>query len=108
MLANFSKVLLPDSLHWILGLSRHTVSFIEAVGDESALKWLDNLLAVHCQCHYYNVGETIKKDDIRRIRPGFGLPPKYIDQFINQKVIKNISRGDRVSWDVIDNTNIKM
>ena len=35
-------------------------------------------------------GEKITKSNIRRIRPGYGLSPKYIDQIINRKVNKNI------------------
>ena len=47
-------------------------------------------------------GEKITKSNIRRIRPGYGLSPKYIDQIINKKVNKNIYKGDRVTWEVID------
>ena len=47
-------------------------------------------------------GEKITKSNIRRIRPGYGLSPKYIDQIINRKVNKNIYKGDRVTWEVID------
>ena len=47
-------------------------------------------------------GDQITKENIKRIRPGYGLSPKYIDQIINKKVNKNIYRGDRVTWDVIE------
>tara|TARA_Y100001968_G_scaffold307221_2_gene324842 strand:- start:28237 stop:29280 length:1044 start_codon:yes stop_codon:yes gene_type:complete len=47
-------------------------------------------------------GEQISEKHIRRIRPGFGLAPKYLDKIINKRVSKNIVRGDRVTWDVID------
>ena len=46
-------------------------------------------------------GDLITKDSIRRIRPGFGLAPKYINKIIGKKVNQNISRGDRVEWNVI-------
>jgi len=46
-------------------------------------------------------GEKIKKADIRRIRPGFGLPPKYFDKLIGKTLIKDVKRGDAVSWDMI-------
>ena len=48
-------------------------------------------------------GEIITKDHIRRIRPGYGLPPKFFDSFINKSVNRNISRGERVTWDIIKN-----
>ena len=46
-------------------------------------------------------GEKIKESDIRRIRPGFGLPPKYFDKLIGKTVIKDVKRGDAVNWDMI-------
>lgn len=48
-------------------------------------------------------GEIISKNDIKSIRPGFGLPPKYLDQIVNKKrVLKNVYVGDRVQWDILD------
>jgi pseudaminic acid synthase len=54
-------------------------------------------------------GETIKSSDIRRIRPGFGLSPKYFDSLIGRTVLKEIHRGDAVTWEAIglDETKIK-
>ncbi|KGG12096.1 MULTISPECIES: pseudaminic acid synthase [Prochlorococcus] len=50
-------------------------------------------------------GEVITKDHVRRIRPGYGLAPKYLDQIINKTVSVDLVRGDRVSWDVINKSN---
>ena len=47
-------------------------------------------------------GETITEKHIKRIRPGYGLPPKFFNQIINMKVTKDIKRGDRVTWDIIE------
>ena len=47
-------------------------------------------------------GEIITSDHIKRIRPGYGLAPKYIDKFLNKRSKIDVKRGDRVSWDVID------
>ena len=46
-------------------------------------------------------GSIIKKDDIKRIRPGFGIPPKYEDFIIGKRVKRNISRGDPVKWELV-------
>lgn len=46
-------------------------------------------------------GEKIKKTDIRRIRLGFGLPPKYFDKLIGKTLSTDVKRGDAVSWDMI-------
>jgi N-acetylneuraminate synthase len=47
-------------------------------------------------------GEKIKSSDIRRIRPGFGLPPKYFDRLVGRTLIKDVKRGEAVSWDMIE------
>ena len=39
-------------------------------------------------------GDTITKDHVKSIRPGYGLPPKYLDDVIGMKVNKNKFEGD--------------
>ncbi|HBF08132.1 MAG: pseudaminic acid synthase [Gammaproteobacteria bacterium] len=46
-------------------------------------------------------GAEITKTAIRRIRPGYGLAPKYFDELIGRKVSKAVKRGEPVSWDVL-------
>ena len=43
-------------------------------------------------------GSIIKKGDIRSIRPGYGLEPKYLEKVITKKTKKKVFVGDRVSW----------
>ncbi len=47
-------------------------------------------------------GMTVTDKDIRRIRPGFGLAPKYQNEIIGKKLIKDIDRGEPVSWDLFE------
>ena len=47
-------------------------------------------------------GEKITLRHIRRIRPGYGLAPKYIQKVLNKRVLKDISRGERVNWELIE------
>ena len=35
------------------------------------------------------IGETITNENVRRIRPGFGLAPKYLNKILGKKVTKN-------------------
>ena len=42
-------------------------------------------------------GHIIKADDIRRIRPGMGLSPKYIDEILGKKIVKNVFKGQAVA-----------
>ena len=46
-------------------------------------------------------GEVILKNHIRRIRPGYGLPPKYYDDVIGKKVAEDVQKGDRVTNDLL-------
>ena len=41
-------------------------------------------------------GHVIKPDDIRRIRPGMGLPPKYFNEVVGKRTARRISFGDPV------------
>ncbi len=44
-------------------------------------------------------GHHISESDIRRIRPGFGLPPKFFKDVVGQKLIQDVERGDPVKWE---------
>lgn len=47
-------------------------------------------------------GDLISRSSIRRIRPGYGLPPKHFESLIGRKVNSDIERGMPVSWSLID------
>ena len=44
-------------------------------------------------------GHIIREGDIRRIRPGYGLPPKYFQDIIGKKLNVEVTRGTATSWD---------
>jgi N-acetylneuraminate synthase len=46
-------------------------------------------------------GQIITSEDIRRIRPGFGLPPKFYDDIIGKKVSIDVTTGEPVSFEKI-------
>ena len=43
-------------------------------------------------------GDIITERHVRRIRPGFGLSPKYYNQVLGKKALRDIEKGSRVSW----------
>lgn len=45
-------------------------------------------------------GDILNESNLRAIRPGFGLPPKYIDQFLGKKVNKDLKKGTPASWEI--------
>jgi len=44
-------------------------------------------------------GEKLTEDNIRIIRPGNGLAPKYYEQILNRIVTSDISNGTAMNWD---------
>ena len=46
-------------------------------------------------------GEVITAEHVRSIRPGYGLPPKFLKKVIGMKAIKSASIGDTVTFDYI-------
>ncbi len=46
-------------------------------------------------------GARLTPRNLRAIRPGGGLPPKYIDVMMGRRVGKDVKRGTPMSWDVL-------
>ena len=46
-------------------------------------------------------GEILTEKNLRSIRPGFGLPPKYYEIFLGKKVKDDTKRGTPLSWDIL-------
>ncbi len=47
-------------------------------------------------------GEIFTKKNLRKIRPGYGLPPKLFDEIIGKKTNQDIKRGTALSLDMVD------
>ncbi len=46
-------------------------------------------------------GEKFTAENIRAIRPGFGLPTKYLEQFLGRTCKKSLKKGTPLSWDCL-------
>jgi N-acetylneuraminate synthase len=46
-------------------------------------------------------GDVLTKDNLRAIRPGLGLPPKYQQQVLGKAVKISIKRGTALDWDCL-------
>ena len=46
-------------------------------------------------------GAVISRDDVKIVRPGFGLAPKHLDAVIGAVTTLPVEIGDRVTWDSI-------
>jgi pseudaminic acid synthase len=50
-------------------------------------------------------GDLFTNDNVKSIRPGFGLHPKYLDHIIGQKSKYNLEKGNRFKLDFINTYN---
>ncbi len=46
-------------------------------------------------------GDTLTEANLKRIRPGLGLPPKYWDQVLGRKINQSVPKGTALSWQLI-------
>ena len=46
-------------------------------------------------------GERFTEKNLRAIRPGLGLPPKYLDIFLGKPVKRDLKKGTPLSWDLV-------
>jgi len=47
-----------------------------------------------------SAGDVLTEKNLRAIRPGFGLPPKFYDLILGKKVNRDLKKGTPVSWDI--------
>ncbi|MES2353794.1 MAG: pseudaminic acid synthase [Pseudomonadota bacterium] len=46
-------------------------------------------------------GDVLSKDNVRAIRPGFGLAPKHLDALHGKRIGKDVKKGTPFSWDLL-------
>jgi N-acetylneuraminate synthase len=46
-------------------------------------------------------GESFTSKNLRVIRPGLGLPPKYYDVVLGKRAVRDIKRGTPLNWDFV-------
>jgi len=47
-------------------------------------------------------GETFTRENVRSIRPGYGIPPKFLPGILGKKAAANIGRGTPIDWKLIN------
>jgi pseudaminic acid synthase len=46
-------------------------------------------------------GDVLTEANVRAIRPGLGLPPKWLEVVLGKKVSRNVVRGTALAWDLL-------
>ncbi len=47
-------------------------------------------------------GEVFTEENVRSIRPGYGLHPRYLSEVLGRRAIQDIKRGTPLQWSLID------
>lgn len=47
-------------------------------------------------------GEILTTENTKAIRPGFGLPPKFIELVLGRKIKQAVVRGTALTWDLLE------
>jgi pseudaminic acid synthase len=74
-----------------------SINYAEKISESTSMKHRRSLYFVRD----LKSGEVITSDNVKSIRPGMGLAPKYYDSVIGKKTKGDILRGTPVSWDNI-------
>lgn len=69
-------------------------------GEKSNLKFRRSLYFVNS----LNAGDIVKQEDVKSVRPGYGLPPKYLDKVIGSKLVTSVEKNTPVTE---NNVNLK-
>jgi len=46
-------------------------------------------------------GDLLTPQNLRAIRPGYGLAPKYLDQLLGKRVSRAVKRGTPMTWELL-------
>ena len=52
-------------------------------------------------CQDMQAGEVLTRSNLRAIRPGLGLPPKFIEQLLGKRVSRAVKKGTPMSWELV-------
>ena len=77
--------------------ARGKVSYKRTEKEEKSLIFRRSLFAVKD----IKKGESFSLDNIRSVRPGNGLPPKFLSIIIDKKASTDIQKGTPISWNLI-------
>lgn len=69
-----------------------------STGEEMSSKIFRRTLYI---CEDLKKGDALTSENLKAIRPGYGLPVKYLEQVLGKQVVKNVTKGTRMSWSLI-------
>jgi N-acetylneuraminate synthase len=73
------------------------VSYGPVGAEKESLKFRRSLYVVADM----KAGDAFTPANLRAIRPGDGLPPKFLDMLMGRRVTRAVKRGTGVTWDLV-------
>jgi len=78
-----------------------TVKYGPTEAEKSSMKFRRSLYIAQDM----KAGEILTPVNLRSIRPGLGLSPKFYEMLLGRKVRRNVSKGTATSWDLLVSDN---
>ncbi|MAM00316.1 MAG: pseudaminic acid synthase [Alteromonadaceae bacterium] len=47
-------------------------------------------------------GQSLTRDNVRSIRPGYGLPPRHLPNVLGKVATRDLARGTALAWDMME------
>ncbi len=73
------------------------VSYGPTLAEKESLQYRRSLYVVQD----VKAGEVLTQANLRAIRPGYGLPPKFLPVLLGRRLVKDVTMGTAMSWDLI-------
>lgn len=89
------KALLGESLRAWQALGE--VSYGRTRGEKKSLQFRRSLYITEDM----KAGEPFTPENVRAIRPGYGLPPKFYENVIGRRVNRDVKKGTPLDWDLL-------
>jgi len=74
-----------------------SVRYGTSKSEEKSLKYRRSLYITHD----VKAGDVLTPENLRAIRPGYGLETKYLTELLGQRVIKDVCMGTPMNWNLI-------
>jgi len=74
------------------------VSYTRTVGEEHSLVFRRSLFVVSDM----KQGEPFTEQNVRSIRPGYGLHPRHLDEVLGKRAACDVARGAPLAWELVE------
>ena len=93
-LAEMAQLVVETERAW---QSLGKVSYGATAAEQKSIQFRRSLYIVND----LKAGEVLTAENVRAIRPGFGLPTKYLEQVLGKQVKHDVKRGTGLSWNLL-------